>query len=395
MRLIDTIKTAIDNLKINKLRSLLTILGIVIGVAAVIIICALGEGNRINILQEMEKIGADLLWVNIANKASNPIITGFEDKDMRNIMQLCSKVKAVSFEENLSAVPFKYLSKKSHFALKGINASSQKIHRFNLLKGRFISTMDEKIKARVCVLEDSKHTKEIFGMSNPIGKEVVISQQSFRIIGIVAHKSIMGVEEQGVVYLPFPTFQKIFRAFPPQMIYVQAINSSSLTEACEQVKRILIFKHKEKGIEFIVHSFTETLHATQQLIRLATLVISGIAAISLIVGGIGIMNMMLVSVTERTKEIGIRLAIGARKSDILWQFLIETVVLSVSGGMIGIGVGTSIDYFVAPLFNVPVIIPLWAIIISFMFAVVIGILSGFYPAKKAANLPPIEALRYA
>ncbi|MEW6619017.1 MAG: FtsX-like permease family protein [bacterium] len=178
------------------------------------------------------------------------------------------------------------------------------------------------------------------------------------------------------------------------MIYAQAINSSSIEEACAQTKRVLMFRHKQKGVEFVAHSLVETLQATQRLIRLATLVIGGIAAISLIVGGIGIMNIMLVSVTERTKEIGIRLAIGARKRDILCQFLIEAVVLSVSGGVIGIMVGIIIDYFVAPLFNVPIIFPLWAIIVGFIFAVIIGILSGFYPAKKAANLTPIEALRY-
>ncbi len=360
MRLIDTIRISTANLKINKLRSCLTILGVVIGVAAVIIICALGEGNRINILKEMERIGADLLWVNInsINKDSNSIITGFEEQDMRIILQLCSKIKAVSFDERLHSVPFKYLNQKAYFILKGINASYQKIHRLKLLKGRFISTMDEKIKAKVCVLEDSRHTKKIFGMSNPIGKEVLINQQSFRIVGVIEGKPNLSIGEEGIVYLPFPTFKKTGGIFPPQMIYAQADSSTFLKDASEQIKRVLMFRHKREGMEFIVHSLTETLQATQNLIKLATLVIGGIATISLIVGGIGIMNIMLVSVTERTKEIGIRLAVGAIKSDILWQFLIEAVVLSVTGGIIGIVIGGSIDYFVAPLFNVPIIIPL-------------------------------------
>ncbi|MEW6617824.1 MAG: ABC transporter permease [bacterium] len=189
MSLIDTIETAITNLKINKFRSFLTILGVVIGISAIIIICALGEGNRINVLKEMEKIGADLLWINIdsLNTNSPSIVIGFEEEDLKAILQLCSKIRAVSFEESLHSVPFKYLNRKTYFTLKGINASYQKIHRLKLLKGRFISNIDEKIKARICILEDSRHTKEIFGMSNPVGKEVLINQQPFRIVGVVAY----------------------------------------------------------------------------------------------------------------------------------------------------------------------------------------------------------------
>lgn len=395
MNLINTINTSIDHLKLNKLRSSLTILGIVIGVAAIIVICALGEGNQSNILKEMERIGADLLWVNIDfPRSTSHSIRGFEEKDRKVILQFCSKIKAASFEENLYSIPFKYLNKKAWFTLKGVNDSYQRIHRLKLLKGRFISTIDERIKAKVCVLEESKHINEVFGMSNPVGKEVLINQQPLRIVGIVAYKSNINRGEEGVAYLPFTTFQKIFRAFPPQLIYVQIRSSLFLKECCEQIERVLMFKYRQKGVKFIIHSLTETLQSTQQLIRLATLVIGSIATISLIVGGIGIMNIMLVSVTERTKEIGIRLAIGARKKDILCQFLIEAVVLSVSGGVIGIVTGVFIAYFAAPSVKVPVIIPLWAVIIGFTFAVVTGILSGFYPAKKAANLDPIEALRY-
>ncbi|MEW6103348.1 MAG: ABC transporter permease [bacterium] len=323
--------TAIKSLSVYKLRSFLSILGVFIGCSAITIIFSLGKGSHLNILYEMERIGASLLWVNTTQERAR--FRGFDEKDTNNLKKLSLKIKDASLETSLNNVLARHYKNEERFTVIGVEPSYQPILHLILIKGRFVSLYEEKEKSRVCVLEDSKMTRKMFGFSNPIGKEIEVSKERFRVIGIVEPKRGFGESIEGKVYIPYSTFLQIIAPFPSRLLYVQALSSSDLQKASLHIKRILGLRYK--GISFEVLSLTETLRATQRLIRIATLVLGGIAGISLLVSGVGIANIMFTSVMERRFEIGLRKAIGAKISDILLQFLTEAVILSTSGGFLG------------------------------------------------------------
>jgi len=392
MTIKDTILTATYSLVVHKLRSFLTILGVVIGVMAITIISSLGKGSRLAILSEMEQIGACLLWVGVEHGRER--FKGFDDKDIEVIKRLSTKIKSVSLETSLGNVNLRYNKEDAKFTIVGVNPSYQQILRIPLIKGRFISSYDYEEGIKVCVLEDSKVTRKIFGFSNPVGRKVLLYNETFRIIGVVGIKRGLGTTVEGKVYVPLSTFFRVIGHIPSNLLYAQAYSFSDLKKASLDIKMALEFKHQDEGILFEVFSLTETLRSTQRLIQIATLVLGGIAAISLLVSGIGIANIMLVSIVERTREIGLRKAIGATKGDILFQFLTEAVVLSVSGGGLGVIFGLVLGWFIAPLFNIPPSVSFFGMGISLLCSIAVGLISGIYPAYRAANLTPIDALRY-
>lgn len=401
MKFLDYLSTALRNLWLNRSRSLLTILGIVIGVSAVIGVIGFGEGHREIILREMDKVGADLLWVtmDMENYYSKPkkeqICTqdSFTMADIKEIVRLCPAVKAAAPLVTFSGT-FRYLNKHSPFSLLGTTPSYFYINRLTLIRGRFLSEFDVKAKRRVCVLEDSIATRKLFGLANPVGKGVLISQRRFKVVGLIKEKKIRGESEEGRVILPISTLERIRRMKKIDLLYAQANSSSLVEKASNQTTQVLSVRHRKKRTKFVTCSLVATLKSAQTVNRTTTMALIGIAAISLLVGGIGIMNVMLVSVMERIKEIGLRRAVGASRKDIQLLFLIEASSLSSIGGILGLLVGMAGVVVAAPFFKIPVAIPFWAPLLGFSFSLVIGILSGVYPAERASNLHPIEALRH-
>lgn len=386
------------NLWLNKLRSLLTILGVVIGIVAIIVVIGLGEGNRRLIMKKMEEMGTDLLWVSIDvdfdryGRGRPYQDISFSEDDIKAICKRCSNVKAVAPIINDQG-RFRYLTREKPLSLLGTTSSYLSIQHLKLIKGRFLSDFDTKDSHRVCVLEDSTSIREFFGLSNPVGKEVMIDRRRFKVVGLVEEKKARGESSRGRIYLPISTLNR-FRGINSQVIYAQAISPSSVERASAQMRKVLSGRYQDKPVEFAIHSLIEALKSAKQINKTTTLAIAGIAAISLLVGGIGIANIMLVSVTERTKEIGLRRALGASKRDILFLFLTEATSLSLTGGILGLLSGVVVIIFAAPLFRVPVAIPFWAPLIGLLFSACTGILSGIHPARRASNLHPIEALRH-
>ena len=392
MTIRDGLISAFYTIGLYKVRSLLTILGVVIGVAAITIISSLGKGSRLAILSEMERIGADLLWVGVEEKREG--FGGFNNEDIEAIKRVSTSVKAISLETSISGIPFKHNRQRARFTVVGVDPSYQQILRILLIKGRFISYPSQKEGMKVCVLEDSDATRRIFGFSNPVGKRVDIYNETFRIIGVVEPKRALGTIVEGRVYIPSSTFFRCVAPIPSHLLYVQVSSLLKIKEASLEIKRILEFRHQKERVSFQVLSLVETLKSTQRLVKIATLVLGGVAFISLLVSGIGIANIMLISVIERTSEIGLRKAIGARKGDILFQFLTEAVVLSASGGSLGAMCGIILSWFIAPFFNIPSAISFFGVGIALFCSVSVGLISGIYPAYQASNLTPIEALRH-
>ncbi|MEW5767892.1 MAG: ABC transporter permease [bacterium] len=398
MNFLNHLRTAIANLWLNKLRSLLTILGVVIGIAAIIIVIGIGEGSRRVIMDQMKEVGADLLWVYIdvdrdrhgRDKPYREV--SFSQKDMEAILKRCSRVKAIAPRIDYLG-RFRFLNKERMLSLIGTTSPYLNIQHLKLIKGRFLSDSDIANSGRVCVLEDSVPMRECFGLSNPVGREVMIEQRRFVVVGLIEERKARGESRQVKAYLPISTLGKII-PINPQTLYVQATSSSSVERASAQINQVLLNRYQDKPVRFDIDSLVESLKAARQINQTTTLTIAGVAAISLLVGGIGIMNIMLVSVTERIREIGLRRALGASRRDILFLFLIEATSLSLIGGILGLLIGVIGIIVAAPLFKVPIAIPFWAPIIAFLFSACTGIVSGINPAQRASRLNPIEALRH-
>lgn len=398
------IKSAFINIKANLLRSSLTLLGIVIGIAAVMVVIGFGEGNRKLIMREIEKTGADILWVQSQPRSElfkeNVIIPedrlgniSFTWDDFAAVKALCPAIKEIAPVINDQQL-IKYQNKNEYYSLLGTTPAYQPIHRVTLLEGRFLTDFDVESRQNVCVIEKSPNFREIFGLNYPVGKELIISGMKFEIVGMVDEKREGENYSRGKLYLPITALQRI--KYPPIItrFYAQAKSSLLLKKAASQIESVLRSRHLKDNFTFQINTLIEIFQSAQKINKATTLVITGIAGISLLVGGIGIMNIMLVSITERTREIGLRRAIGATKRDISLLFLAEAIALCCAGGILGVFIGWVIIILTAPLFNLPVAIPFWGIFASVCSAIIVGLISGIYPALKAGNLNPIEALRY-
>lgn len=406
MDFLELIKESLGTLTVNKMRTGLAILGIVIGIGSVIALISLGQGAQKSVENQIQSLGANLLTVMPGGQNSGPVqgamgggtTLTLDDAKAIGLTSEITAIKAVSPE----------LTRRSQVTAGRNNANTQvagvypayeKIRKISLSSGNFISERDVQSLAKVAVLGPEVVTELFDENANPVGQYIRINSQQFRVIGVTAAKGGTGFQNQDdIIFIPLSTAQKqIFGLNYLSSIAVEANNQEMMTEAQNQIGYLLLARHKfsdPSQADFRIFSQNDILNTASQVTGTFTTLLGGIAAISLLVGGIGIMNIMLVTVTERTREIGLRKALGAKKQIIIFQFLIEAIILTFTGGMIGMFLGILISFFLSRLMNLPPSISFSAILLAIGVSGMIGIIFGWYPAKKAADLQPIEALRY-
>lgn len=402
-----TLIMAVRSLKINKMRSILTSLGIIIGVSAVIIMLAVGTGASKKIAKDMESMGSNLLMIRSASATSGGVRMGFGTKpsltlkDADAIEKTARGVLAVAPYSSGTA-QLTYGNQNWSTTIGGTTASYLFIRNYEILTGRNFIPEDIKNNTKVAIIGNTV-ANELFGDVDPINKTMRIGNVPFKIIALLKTKgqSGMGMDQDDLVFIPITTAQKkVFGTdFPGsiKMINVKAQNDESMQTAEEDIDELLTKRHnigKNQDKDFEIRNLAEMQETIKSSARTMSVLLGAIASVSLIVGGIGIMNIMLVSVTERTKEIGIRMAIGAKASDIRIQFLIESFLLSVIGGIIGVLIGVTGAKAIQMFSEMNIAISGFSIALSLGFSGAIGVLFGYYPAYKASLLNPIDALRY-
>jgi putative ABC transport system permease protein len=397
---------ALDSLVSNKLRSGLTVLGIVIGVGAVIAMLAIGRGAEDVITGSISDIGTNLLFVTRggSEEVRNPQPLTLGDADAINDLFIAPSVIGVAPIVS-GSVEISFAGESSLIQGSGVTPDYDDVRNINLSEGEFINQQHMLARSAVVILgPDTADT--LFGRSEGVIDETIrIEGQPFRVIGVAERKGGSGfTNEDDQLYVPLSTAQmRLIRRRSDRVdtIIVQAINSDAVAQAQEEITSILRVRHRTPIGEddFTIFTQQSFLEIAQTITSVLTVFLGGIAAISLLVGGIGIMNIMLVSVTERTREIGLRKAIGARKRDILFQFLAESSLLSLLGGLIGIGLGFGLATVVGAIANasdveLAPLVTLDAVLLATLFSIAVGLFFGLYPAKRAADLEPVEALRY-
>lgn len=392
MDILQTIKIAMRGILDNKLRSFLTMLGIIIGVTSVIALVSIGQGATSQVTEQIQSLGSNLLTVNITGRGANTTLSYEEAMEFGE----SPYISAVAPIMNGSAT-VKHGNKNTTAQIQGTNEEFLGIRNYKLAEGRFITSADVYMRQKIAILGPGI-AEDIFGLVSPVGQEIKINGQIFKVVGILeASSSMMGSNDEDI-YIPVTTAERLLQNRGVRTIYMQAASEDTVDLATQEisVKLSRIFKTDTNSDfqAYRIFSQTEMLDTLNETTSTLTMMLGGIAAISLLVGGIGIMNIMLVSVTERTREIGIRKALGARKRDILSQFLIESLVLSGIGGVIGIIVGILMSRGIAQVIGITAKTTYSVTAIAFGFSMLVGIFFGLYPANKASSLKPIEALRY-
>lgn len=402
-----TLIMAIRSLKINKMRSILTSLGIIIGVSAVIIMLAVGSGASKKIAKDMESMGSNLLMIRSASANSGGVRMGFGTKpsltlkDADAISKNCRGILAVA-PYSSGTEQLTYGNQNWSTTVGGTTASYLFIRNYEISNGRNITGEDVQNNAKIAIIGNTVAT-ELFGDVDPINKTMRIGSVPFKIIGLLKTKgqSGMGMDQDDLVFIPITTAQKkVFGTdFPGtvKMINVKATDSEILDTTQEDITDLLKKRHhigKTQDDDFEIRNLAEMQETIKSSAKTMSILLGAIASVSLLVGGIGIMNIMLVSVTERTKEIGIRMAIGAKASDIRIQFLIESFLLSIIGGIVGVIIGVVGAKSIELFSSMSIAISWFSIALALGFSGAIGVLFGYYPAYKASLLNPIDALRY-
>ena len=391
---------AFEALGTNRLRSALTMLGVVIGVAAVILLVSLGEGTKNYVEEQFAGLGSNILIVTpgkIETKGGPPIIGAAKHKltlaDARALEKkgyLFGGVAPVVF----GTAEARYGSRSRNVPILGVTPEFSSVRNLHVEIGSYVTESDVEAKRRVCVLGRTVK-RELFGNANALGQVVKISGARFRVVGIMERKGVsLALDLDDIVFVPVRTAQDLFDTDALLEIIIAVRNKNDI-ESGKELAGSILFKSHNRHEDYTITNQAAMLSSLYTILDTLTYVLGGIAAISLLVGGIGIMNIMLVTVKERTNEIGIRKAVGARDRDILVQFLLESTALATTGGLGGMLVGVlgagGIHLLVPKL---PAAVPPWAIALAFGFSVLVGVFFGVYPARKAAALHPIEALRY-
>lgn len=402
-----TLKMAINSLRVNMLRSALTSLGVIIGVSAVIIMLAVGSGASKKVTQNMESMGTNLLTVRSASAKSGGVHMGLGTKPT-----LTSK-DAIAIEKNARGIlaistmsseskQLTYGNQNWSTSVYGIQPAYLYIKNYEINSGRSFVPEDLQNSAKVALLGSTVAT-ELFSDVDPVGKVIRVGNIPFKVIGLLNTKGQAGpFDQDDLIFIPITTAQKkVFGTdFPGTVsqIVIKGQDADTLDETIDDIDEILTARHnlgKNQDKDFEIRNSAEFQEKMKSTVQTFAILLASIASVSLLVGGIGIMNIMLVSVTERTKEIGIRMAIGARVSDIRWQFLIESFLLSMIGGLIGVAVGIGGSLLITILApSMTISISMFSIILALCFSALVGVGFGYYPAYKASLLNPIEALRY-
>lgn len=396
-------KVAFKNILKNRMRSMLTILGIVIGVGAVITMVSVGQGASADIQSEISSMGTNMLVVMPGSTRTGGVSHGASSLNtlrMEDVKALEQEATNLMYVSPVINAPAQVIagSKNWYTSIEGVSASYLDIRDWPLDKGAFFTKRDIRSRRKVAVIGKAV-AKELFGEQEPLGAEIRIRNIPFTIIGVLSEKgqSMMGNQDD-IILAPSDTV--LYRMSDGKTINVIMVSASSvdqMEDAQAEIERIIRREHKIRAgadDDFIVRSQTDLISKVTSVTGMLTMLLGAIAGISLLVGGIGIMNIMLVSVTERTREIGIRMSIGARGGDILTQFLIEAVILSLLGGVIGIIIGIGLGKLIASLINSSLIIDPLILFIAFFFSGAVGVFFGLYPARKASRLNPIDALHY-
>jgi len=398
-------KIATTALKRNKFRAILTMLGIIIGVGSVIAMLSIGESSKQSIREEMADMGTNMIMVMPGQQRRGGVMMGNSDSksltlsDVAAIKKDAVNITAISPQVSTSG---QAVNGNNNWptSIYGVDIPYLEIRKYKVKDGRVFTEKEIKSLAKVCLLGQTVIENLFPDGSDPVGQTIRFGGIPLKVIGILEEKGEngMGMDQDNMILAPYTSVQRRMLA----ITHIQSINMSAVSEekseaAIAEIEKILRTQHKLKeGDEdnFQVRSQAEMVEMVSSVSDMLTMLLGAVAGISLLVGGIGIMNIMFVSVTERTKEIGLRMSVGGRGIDILMQFLIEAVLLSILGGIIGIIFGTGLSYLASTLLDMPFMVDSQAIVLSFLVCSVIGIFFGWYPAKKASNLNPIDAVRH-
>ena len=405
MNLTNLTKIALKALNNNKLRCFLTMLGIIIGVASVITMLAIGQGSKRSIQAQISEMGSNMIMIQPGADMRGGVrqdasaMETLKLQDYEDIVNETRYVSATSPSVNSSGQAI-YGANNAPTTVYGISPDYMEIRRYEVEDGDMFSDQDVQTAAKVCVIGKTVVDNLFPGGENPVGKVIRFQKLPFRVVGVLKSKGYnsMGMDQDDLILAPYTTIQKKILA----ITHLQGITCSALKEeytdqAIDEISEILRRNHRLRETDdddFTIRSMQELSTMLTSTTDIMTTLLAAVAGISLLVGGIGIMNIMYVSVTERTREIGLRMSIGAKGMDILAQFLIESILISVTGGLIGVLFGVGAALIVNVVAHFPIYIQPWSVLLSFVVCTVTGVFFGWYPAKKAAQLDPIEAIRY-
>lgn len=405
MNFANLFRIALKALGNNKFRGFLTMLGIIIGVGSVITMLAIGQGSKKSIQAEISEMGSNMIMIHPGEDMRGGVRLSADDmqtlkvKDFEDIRQKCGHVSLVSPSVNSTGQAV-YGANNTPTSVYGVNEEFLDIRGYKVQDGDIFSEQDIKTAAKVCLVGKTVIDQLFTNGENPVGKVIRFGSIPFRIVGVLESKGYnsMGMDQDNLIITPYTTVMKrILAVTYLQEIVCSALSEEYTDEAISEITDVLRRNHKLKEADdddFNIRSQQELSSMMTSTSDMMSTLLAAVAGISLLVGGIGIMNIMYVSVTERTKEIGLRMSIGAKGRDILAQFLIEATLISITGGLLGVILGVAASYIVKAVLSYPILIQPWSIVVSFLVCTIIGIFFGWYPARKASNLDPIEAIRY-
>jgi putative ABC transport system permease protein len=403
LKFLTILKVGLKAIGRNKMRATLTALGIIIGVACVIAMIGVGQGSQAAIQSQISALGANFLMIfpGVATQSGARIFTGESTLTEDDVAAVKAECPSVAYVSPSSRTGGQVVAGGLNWGttIQGVGVEWPFVRSWNVERGAFFDDSEVRAAAKVCVLGTTV-ANALFEGQDPVGQTVRIKNFPFRVVGVLETKggSVMGQDQDDVVIAPYTTVMRLLKGRTKiDMFMASAVSRSAVGEAQSEVEALLRQRHRigpGQDSDFMIRSQREIAQAADETSKTLSTLLASAASISLLVGGIGIMNIMLVSVTERTREIGIRMAIGAKGRDIRAQFLIEAITLSVAGGLIGVALGVAVSKFISAKAGWPILLSPAAVVLAFGFSAAIGVFFGFYPAQKASRLDPIDALRY-